>query len=229
MAEVSIDVELREGRGKSVTRKLRARGRIPAVVYGYGIEPLPLTVDPVQLERKVRASHAGMNTLFDLVGVRSLAGRTALLKEIQRHPVRGVPVHADFYVIDVTQKIQVKVPIHISGSAPGVLSGGVVEHSLREVEIACLPNAIPDEIIADVSALQVGDSLHVSDLALPEGVELRSDPALSVVSVLIPRAEEVAAAPVVTEVIGEKKEGEEAPAEEAKEGAAKEAKGAKES
>ncbi|HKX46713.1 MAG TPA: 50S ribosomal protein L25 [Planctomycetota bacterium] len=226
MGEVSIDVELREGRGKQVTRKLRARGRIPAVVYGYGIEPQPLTVDPIQLERKIRTSHAGMNTLFDLVGVRSLTGRTALLKNIQRHPVRGVPIHADFYVIDVTQKIQVKVPIHISGSAPGVLSGGVVEHSLREVEIACLPNAIPDEIVADVSQMQVGDSLHVSDLALPEGVELRSDPALSVVSVLIPREEAAPAAPVVTEVIGEKKpEGEETAAAEATEAA----KGAKES
>jgi large subunit ribosomal protein L25 len=113
----------------------------------------------------------------------------------------------------------------MSGSAPGVLSGGVVEHSLREVEIACLPNAIPDEIVADVSRLEVGHSLHVSDLALPAGVELISDPSLSVVSVLIPRAEEAVAAPVVTEVIGEKKpEGEVAPAEEAKE-----AKGAKES
>jgi len=198
VGEVSIDVQLRQGRGKGDNRRLRASGRIPAVVYGHGHDPVALSIDPMQLERKIKASHAGMNTLFDLVGERSVAGRTVLLKEIQREPVRGAPVHADFFEIDANETIEVSVPIHLTGVALGVNMGGVIEHTLREVELSCLPSAIPDEIVIDISGLDIGDSLHVSDLALPEGVEMMTDPALSVVSVMVPRAAEEAA-PVAEE------------------------------
>lgn len=190
VGEVSIDVELREGRGKETNRRLRAAGRIPAVVYGHGIDPVALSLDPAQLDRKLRASHAGMNTLIDLTGVGALKGRTVLVKEIQREPIRGWPTHADFYAINVNETIEVEVPIHLKGDSPGVSLGGVIEHVLRELELECLPNAIPDEIIADVSNLGIGDSLHVSDLVLPEGVELLTDATLSVVSVMMPKSVE---------------------------------------
>lgn len=193
MGEVSIEVQLRDGRGKGANRRLRAAGRIPAVVYGHGNEPVALSIDPMELEKEIKASHAGMNTLFDLVGDRAVAGRTVMLKELQREPVRGFPVHADFFEIDANESIEVSVPIHLTGTAQGVTMGGVIEHTLREVELSCLPSAIPDEIVIDVSALEIGDSLHVSDLALPEGVEIQTDPALSVVSVIVPRAAEEAA------------------------------------
>lgn len=201
MGEVSIDVELREGRGKETNRRLRAAGRIPGVVYGHGIDPVALALDPVQLDRKIRASHAGMNTLIDLVGVGDLKGRTVLLKELQRDPIRGFPTHVDFYAIDVNETIEVEVPIHLKGVSPGVANGGgVVEHGLRELELKCLPNAIPDEIFADISTLGIGDSLHVSDLVLPEGVELLTDPTLSVVSVMLPKSvEETIEAAVATD------------------------------
>ncbi len=190
MGEVSIDVELRAGRGKETNRRLRAAGRIPGVVYGHGIDPVALALDPVQLERKIRASHAGMNTLIDLVGVSDLKGCTVLLKELQRDPIRGWPTHVDFYAINVNETIEVEVPIHLKGTSPGVSLGGVVEHGLRELELKCLPNAIPDEIFADISNLGIGESLHVSDLALPAGVELLTDPTLSVVSVMLPKSVE---------------------------------------
>jgi len=195
VGEVSIDVQIRDGRGKSASRRLRASGRIPAIVYGHGNQPVSVSVDPTQLERKIKASHAGLNTLFDLVGEGAVAGRTVLIKDLQREPVRGGLVHADFYEIDVNESIQVSVPIHLEGTAKGVVMGGVIEHTLREVELSCLPGAIPDEIIVDVSALDVGDSLHVSDLSLPTGVEMVTDEALSVVSVIIPRVAEEAAGP----------------------------------
>jgi large subunit ribosomal protein L25 len=194
VGEVSIEVQLREGRGKAASRKLRAAGRIPAVVYGHGNAPVSVSVDPGQLERKIKDSHAGMNTLFDLVGEGAVAGRTVLLKELQREPVRGGLVHADFFEIDANEAIQVSVPIHLTGSAQGVVMGGVIEHTLREVELSCLPGVIPDEIVVDVSTLDIGDTLHVSDLPLPEGVEIMTDTALSVVSVIVPRAAEAAEA-----------------------------------
>lgn len=190
MSELSIEVALREGRGKGANRKLRADGRIPAVVYGHGNEPVALSLDPVQLDRKIKASHAGMNTLFDLTGEGSVAGRTVLVKELQREPVRGSLLHADLFEISADEQIQVAVPIHLSGDAAGVMMGGVIEHVLREVEISCLPRAIPDEIVADVAALEIGDSLHVSDLPLPEGIELITDASLSVVSVILPKVVE---------------------------------------
>lgn len=199
MGEVSIEVELREGRGKGFNRKLRRAGRIPAVVYGHGNAPVSLSVDPIQLERKIRGSHAGMNTLFDLTGEASASGRTVLVKELQREPLRGGLVHADFYEIDANEAIQVSVPIHLTGSAEGVVMGGVIEHALRELEISCLPRAIPDEIVADVTRLDIGDSLHVSDLPLPEGIELITDDSLSVVSVIVPKAAESAEAAVAEE------------------------------
>jgi len=113
-----------------------------------------------------------------------------LVKELQREPVRGSLLHADLFEISADEQIQVAVPIHLSGDAAGVVMGGVIEHVLREVEISCLPRAIPDEIIADVAALEIGDSLHVSDLPLPEGIELITDASLSVVSVILPKVVE---------------------------------------
>jgi large subunit ribosomal protein L25 len=158
------------------------------VVYSKGVAPLKLSLDPVVLDRKIRASHAGINTLFDLEGEGQLNGRTVMVKELQRDPVKGTVLHADFHEIDLTQLLNVTVPIQLLGTAPGVSMGGLIEHTLREIELACMPGSIPDEILADIAALDVGDSLHVSDLPLPEGVELVTSEALSVVSVVLPRA-----------------------------------------
>jgi large subunit ribosomal protein L25 len=223
VAEFSIALESREETGKSPNRKLRARGRVPGVVYGTGKEPVSVSFDPNALESKIKASHAGMNTLFDLEGDAAVANRTVMVKELQREPVRGAVLHADFFEIDLTERLHVSVPIHLVGSSPGLLEGGVIEHSLRELELACLPNAIPDEVTADVSGLELGHSLHVADISLPEGVELVSDGELSVVSVLLPRAVETET-PVEE---GEGAEGEEgaeaAEGEEASEGGGKSA------
>ena len=204
MGEVSIAVELRSEVGKSANRKLRALGKVPAVVYSSKSEPVSLSIDPVILERKIAASHAGINTLFDLDGEGGVAGRTVMVKELQRDPVRGNVLHADFHEIDMTQRLQVSVPIHLEGEAPGVSMGGVIEHTLREMELSCMPGSIPDEVKADITSLDVGDSLHVSDLVLPGGVESLTDETLSVVSVVLPRA---AAEP--TEGDAEEAEGEE--------------------
>ena len=202
MAEASIALESRTETGKSYNRKLRARGRAPGVVYGGGQEPVAVSFDPNVLEASIKESHAGINTLFGLTGDASVADRVVMVKDLQREPIRGAVLHADFFQIDMTERLHVSVPLHLSGSAPGLLEGGVIEHSLRELELLCLPDSIPDEVVADVSSLELGQSLHVSDIVLPAGVELASDPELSVVSVLMPK--------VVEEAVAEPVEGEEA-------------------
>ncbi len=199
MADNTLSAVSREGTGKSVTRKLRASGRIPAVVYGKRREPQSIQVDPAALEKLLRGS-GGLNTLIDLtVGSRT---DTVLVKELQRHPVRGAFWHVDFYQVDLTEKITVDIPLHFVGKAKGVEFGGILDHPLREIEVECLPRAIPEFVEVDVSGLDVGDSIHVSDLRLPEGVEVMTDGQLPVASVVLPAAE-VEETPVETLVEGE--------------------------
>jgi len=191
VADNSIAAELRSGTGKGFNRKLRATGKMPAIVYGRGKATRSITLDPTLLSKILRASHSGINTLIDLrVGG---AETTVLVREIQRNPENGAWIHADLFEIDLQQAIEVRVPLHIVGRPIGVENGGILDHPLRELEIECLPRAIPDSIEVDVSALDVGDSLHVRDVVLPEGATMLSDPDLAVASVVLPKAEEEAA------------------------------------
>jgi large subunit ribosomal protein L25 len=219
VAQNDLSAEARSETGKGYNRKLRAAGRIPAVIYGKGRDSEPVTLDPKSLETLLHQSGAGLNTLIDL----SVGGRTdtVLVKELQRHPVTGRYLHVDFFRLDLTQKVTVSVPIHFTGKAKGVEFGGILDHPLREIEVECLPRAIPEFIEVDVSALEVGDSIHVSELRLPEGVEVMTDPTLPVASVVLPAAE-VEETPTETVVEGEVAaggEGEAAPAEAASGGA----------
>jgi large subunit ribosomal protein L25 len=200
VAENAIQIQVRDAVGKGVARKLRAAGRIPGVVYGRSLPPVAVSLDPRVLRRILTRSAAGLNTLLELEveGGGALHGRPVLVRDLQRDPVKGEYLHADLFAVDLQQKIQISVPIHVTGKAKGVELGGILDHSLRELEIACLPTAIPREILVDVSPLDVGDSLHVRDLVLPEGVELRSDADLSVISVVLPAAE---VAPTPTEAV----------------------------
>lgn len=206
MSQNELAAEPRSATGKGAARKLRATGRIPAVVYGRAMQTRQVSVDPQDLDKLLHSTGAGLNTLIDL----QLEGaeQQVLLKALQRDPVHGAFLHADFYQVDLSQAVVVSVPLRVVGRAPGVeLGDGILDLPLREIEIACLPTAIPDHIEADVSELQIGQSLHVSELHLPEGAELRTDSALAVALVAAPKVEEEA------EAEGEAPEGEAAPAE----------------
>jgi large subunit ribosomal protein L25 len=234
VAEVALDVEIRSSIGKGAARKLRAAGRIPGVCYGSGRAPVSVSLDPRSLERLIATSATGINTLIDLrvAGGGDYHGRVVLVKELQRDPVSARALHADFYAVDLEQAIEVSVPIHVTGTAPGVTNGGILDHALRELRLECLPRAIPEQIQVDVSQLEIGMSLHVRDLVLPGGVKLMSDPDLSVVSVVVPAAleeETAAAAPAEGEAVPAEGEAvaEAAEGAEAKEGEAKPEKGAK--
>jgi large subunit ribosomal protein L25 len=195
VAENELVVEVREGAGKGAARKLRATGRIPGVCYGRTLPSVGISLDPRVLEHLLAASTAGMNTLFQLriAGVGDLDGKPVLVRELQRNPVNGWLLHADLYAVDLEQSIHVSVPLHITGSAAGVKMGGILDQALRTLDLECMPQAIPREISVEVSALEIGQTLHVRDIALPGGISLLSDPDLAVVSIVAPVVEEVAA------------------------------------
>jgi large subunit ribosomal protein L25 len=189
VGEFALGVELRDGRGKGVARKLRASGRIPAICYRRNAESVAVSLDPKELDRLIRNASSGINTLIDLkmAGGGDFDGRQVLIKELQRDPISGDYLHADLYAVDLLQKIHVSVPIQIKGSAIGVTQdGGILDHATRELDVECLPNAIPEEFAVDVSELEVGQSLHVRDIEVLEGVEILNDPDVSIVSVVAP-------------------------------------------
>jgi large subunit ribosomal protein L25 len=149
-----------------------------------------LSIQAKDLDTLLKTSHAGLNTLIDLEGDSAVAGKVVLIKELQRHSVAGTLSHADFFEIDATAKIHVSVPIKLEGTPEGVKLGGVLEHMMREIDLLCLPNAIPDSLEVDVSGMNQNESLHVSDLTLPEGVETGVDEALPIVHVATKKIEE---------------------------------------
>ncbi len=214
MADTALTVEVRAGLKKGAARKLRAAGRIPGVVYGRGKPSLSITLDPRVLEKLLKTSEQGLNTLIDLdvAGGEKAGKRVVLVKELQRDPVRGGLLHADLYEVDLTKTVEVEVPIHLAGRPRGVEMGGILDQTLRVVEIECLPRNIPGEIEFDVSELDIGDVVHVRDLPLPPDVELLTDANLGVAHVVLPAAEEAA----------EAVEAEAAPAEEGEAAAAEE-------
>lgn len=188
---LELQVSLREGRGKSVTRKLRMAGQIPAVIYGSGIEPTPIVVESLALSKALRG---GVNALIDLKGDKSIEGKPVLVKEIQRDPLSRKVVHCDLYAVNLKARLDVEVPIHFVGIPRGVaLDGGVLEPLMRTIELSCMPLAIPESIDVDVSNLGIGDAIHVRDLTLPGDVVLKTDAELTVTHVVAPRLEEVAA------------------------------------
>ncbi|MEZ4600355.1 MAG: 50S ribosomal protein L25/general stress protein Ctc [Syntrophotaleaceae bacterium] len=171
MANTELNVTLREGIGKGSARSLRRQGLIPAVVYGKGIDPCALSVAPKDLKAAI-STEAGLNTLITLKGAGSVEGKVVILKDLQTDPVRGDALHADFQAIDLGQKVHVLVPVHPVGKSEGEKQGGGLELIRHELEVVCLPTAIPSAIEIDVTHMQIGDVVHSGDLELPKGVEL---------------------------------------------------------
>jgi large subunit ribosomal protein L25 len=223
MEEIALDVEVRDGRGKGPARRLRQRGKIPGVFYGP-----KSTATAVAVDRKEFASHVstleGSHLIRFRAPVPELQDRVALVREVQVHPVSGGVLHVDFYEVDLTQRLQVTVPLHFVGKAIGVAEGGILQPIIREIEVECLPTDIPQFIEVDVSALAIHDAVHLADVQMPAHVTAIVESNEAVVTVLPPTVEEVKAAEVVE---GAAVEGA-APAEgaEVKEKEVKETKGA---
>lgn len=187
MQRQQLEVSVRDQTGKGAARKARTAGQVPAVLYGTGIETISLQIEAQRLQKVLSA---GANVLVDLKGPKEVKNKLVLLKEVQCDPVSQRPLHCDFYAVDTSKQITVDVPLHFVGRAKGSEMGGILEPLVRELAVRCLPLAIPEAMKVDVTELEIGQSVHLSDLTLPDGVEAVDEPTLSIVHVTAPRVEE---------------------------------------
>lgn len=216
--QVKLSASARSTVGGSVANKLRSKGLIPAVIYGGKQESLPLQVGARDISN-VLSRARGENILVELEieNAGKTVSRMALIQEVQHAPLSGGIVHVDFHAVNMNEVLHTSVPLEPRGEPAGVKSfGGILEQSLRSLEIECLPKDLPEVLHIDVSGLNIGDSIHVRDVPLPGGVKALEDADLTVFLVAAPAVVEVAPAPAAAaaagapaaqpEVIKEKKE-----------------------
>lgn len=200
MTTASLNATPRSERGKGAARKLRQSGDIPAVIYGHGREPQPLALNAREVKKLLDTISAG-STVIEL----SVDGATArtLIREVQRHPVKGQILHIDFQELVAGERVNVSIPLRFIGTAEGVRNGGgILEETMHQIHLRVDPSAIPQYIQVDVTPLTIGHSLHIRELPLPDGVEILDDEDATVCVVTAPKAvvEEVPVAEVVEAV-----------------------------
>jgi large subunit ribosomal protein L25 len=192
-----VSVELRNNVGKGAARRVRAAGRIPGVLYGRHVAPVSVTFDG-RLLLKSLDKEKRRNTVFTLTleGAGTTESVTAMIKDAQINPISQNLVHVDFLRVDLDQEVHVTVPLLLIGKALGVINGGQLHQSMHVLSVAAKPAAIPTRIEVDVSALEIGTAVHVSDLKLGEGIRALIDSRDAVASVVAPKAEKVETAAV---------------------------------
>jgi large subunit ribosomal protein L25 len=217
--EAILQAEPRSETGKGPAHRLRATGRVPAVLYGAGVDPTPIHVSALDLLHVFHAMGQA-SVLVDL----KLDGREYLTiaREIQRDLIRNRFIHVDFMAVRRDEKITVNIELHEVGEAVGVKAGGVIEHHLREVEVECLPANVPQRIDYDITSLKIGDSVRVGGLVPPEGVEFLTDPDTMVLAVVEPAVMDTELDLAVAGEEAPEEAAEAAPEEEAAEGAEEE-------
>jgi large subunit ribosomal protein L25 len=190
---LELQVNAREAGSKQKARRLRRSGKIPAVLYGPKTQPVVLEIDRKDFSSRV-ADLEGSHLVRLKSNSGDLADRVALVKDVQFDPISGLVVHTDLYEVDLKATIQVHVPLHFVGKAAGVVRGGILQPNVREIEVECLPLDIPEFFNVDVSALDIGDSVHIEDLPMPSGVTAVYDSNFALVTVVPPTVEEAPAA-----------------------------------
>jgi large subunit ribosomal protein L25 len=221
MERVALTAQIREQAGKGIARGLRREKRIPAVLYSHG-KSMPIAMlnkDVTKVLSKEGGEHALINLTIE--GGVEAGERMALIKDYQVDHLTGALIHLDLLEVAMNEKVKVSVAVHLVGSAAGVKEGGIVQYGMRQLEIECLPNEIPDFIEANISDLKVNESLHIRDITVPDGVRILSDGESTLATIQPPISAEkleamLAAAPAAEggepEVVSKKKEGEAAAA-----------------
>ncbi|MGH7975306.1 MAG: 50S ribosomal protein L25 [Limisphaerales bacterium] len=194
MKSVALKAYPRSQMQRAEVKKLRASGRVPATIYGRQAKPQNLEINAKEIRDLIHHS-VSENLLVDLsVENDARSKRLALVQEIQHHPIDGKVLHIDFHEVAENEKVTVQVPVETTGEAVGVKTGGgVLEHVLFKLKVRCLPKDLPEQIIVDVTSLEIGQSIHLGNVKTPEGVEILGDKHITVVAVAAPRAEEVVA------------------------------------
>jgi large subunit ribosomal protein L25 len=209
--QVKLKAQKRTLVGRNAVKKIKEQGLVPGVIYGSEAEPMTLQIDARELTTVLaHASSEHVLVELEIVDGSQSTHRLALIQEVQHHPLKRALVHVDFHAVSATEKIYSEVPIEAVGEALGVRTfGGLLEYSLRTLEVECYPQDLPDIVRIDVSNLNIGESLHVRDIQLPAGVEAITDDDLTVVSVVASRVGEEVTEPTealaTPEVITEKK------------------------
>lgn len=207
MELIDLNTNIRTSRGNGAARVLRSKGQIPGVLYGPGTEPVLLSVSTLALEQVLKKSTAGEVLVNLTIENGDTTNRTAMIREMQTHPVSRKFLHVDFYEIAMDRKLRVGVPVVTKGKSKGVELGGILQIVRREIELLCLPLEIPDSIELDITDLDIGDAIHVQDIPLKEGLELPDDANFTILTVASPMREE---APAEEAEEGVEPEGEEA-------------------
>ncbi len=190
MEKLELTTKVRTTVGNGPARELRRQGAIPAVFYGSDTESMKLSVSAKALELITKSANIGQLLLNLTIEGDETAAKTAMIRELQIHPLSGSPLHVDFYEVDMHRKINVSIPIVTVGKSKGVELGGMLQLVRRELEVLCLPIEIPEFIEVDVSDLDIGDSLHVDEIELGENIENPADVNYTVITVLAPALEE---------------------------------------
>ena len=195
MEQILIRADKRDVKGKGVARKLRTDGKIPAVLYGRGLEAVSITVLSKDWEKLGKQQRR--NVIFDmeLHGDKDVENRPVMVKEIQKGFLGGKVLHIDFLQVSMERMIEVEIPIHLKGKSKGEINGGIIEIHLRSMRVECLPTQIPEEIAVDISDLEIGDSFHVNEISI-SGVKLLEGADVAIVTIIPPAVEEK---PVVEE------------------------------
>ena len=205
--QIKLNVQTRSETGRNAVKKIKGAGFVPAVIYGKRETPVNLQVSAREIEDLL--NHAtGENVLVELEMGGAGQSRLALIQEVQHHPVRRNVLHVDFHAVNPNEVLHAHVPIEVRGEPNGVKNrGGLLEVSLHSLEVECLPKDLPECIVVDVSALDLGEAVHISQLQLPAGVVARGNPELTVLHVSAPKTDSGAEAggPTQPEVLKEKK------------------------
>ncbi len=187
-----LTVEHRKTTGKNEARRLRAAGKVPGICYGKGAEPLPIILDAKELKRALDPEKR-QNTVIHLTVAGDGDKRlTVMLKDYQVDPLRQEVEHVDLVMVDVTKDVTVEVPVVVTGKAIGVIDGGQLHIVHRTLSVVCKPEDIPTKLTVDVTALKIGDVIHVGEMTLPKGIKAVYGASEAVVSVVAPKAEKVA-------------------------------------
>ncbi len=188
MEQINLTAQPRAEKGKGPSGRLRASGSVPGILYGPGVEgAIPVVLNMKELDKTLH-THAGGNVLVNLE-ITGDKSRTVMFKEVSRHPLKGTVMHVDLLEVNMNETVVVEVPVHLTGKAAGLAFGGIVQHETRTISIECLPSQIPDSLDVDITPLNVGQSFHVKDIKLAQGLTAIDDPDLTIVSIVSPTAE----------------------------------------